>query len=177
MEKHERKAESMNGTEVRIDKDLVERMIIQVLSEQLGQLSCGCKQLTGGDEDLLMKFREEADGVLRMEVPRIAVRPEDRLNTGCEKDRVYTRDIFTLAQSPRLGCGIMEMEQTTFDWKLDYDEIDYVMEGFLTIIKNGKCVTAGPGEVILIPKDSAIQFSVPGKARFLYVTYPADWAG
>ena len=76
----------------------------------------------------------------------------------------------------RLGCGIMEMEKTTFDWTLDYDEIDYVIEGSLTIIKDKMQVTAGPGEIILIPKGSKIQFSVPQSARFIYVTYPADWA-
>ncbi len=69
----------------------------------------------------------------------------------------------------------MEMDHTTFEWRLNYDEIDYVIEGSLTIIKNGKRVTAGPGELILIPKGSSIQFSVPEKARFLYVTYPAEW--
>ena len=34
---------------------------------------------------------------------------------------------------------------------------------------------AGPGELIYIPKNSSIQFSVTGHARFLYFVYPADW--
>ena len=75
----------------------------------------------------------------------------------------------------RLGCGIMEMERTTFPWTLGYDEIDYVISGKLTIQYGEQSVTAGPGELILIPKGSHIFFSVPDKARFLYVTYPADW--
>ncbi|MGV2806688.1 ethanolamine utilization protein EutQ, partial [Clostridium perfringens] len=37
-------------------------------------------------------------------------------------------------------------------------------------------VSVGPGEVILIPNGSRIQFSVPEYARFIYVTYPANWA-
>ena len=69
----------------------------------------------------------------------------------------------------------MEMDRTTFDWTLNYDEIDYVIEGNLTIITGEGQVSAGPGELILIPKGSRIQFSVPEKARFIYVTYPADW--
>ena len=69
----------------------------------------------------------------------------------------------------------MEMENTTFPWTLQYDEIDYVISGQLTVQCCGKSVTAHPGELILIPKGSSIQFSVPEKARFLYVTYPADW--
>ena len=119
----------------------------------------------------------QADGVIAVRLPQVATAPEDRLDTGNPRDKVYTRDLFSLSESPRLGCGIMEMEATTFDWTLNYDEIDYVIEGSLTIIKNGRTVTAGPGELILIPKGSVIQFSVPRKARFLYVTYPADWVG
>jgi len=103
------------------------------------------------------------------------VRPEDRLDTGKPGDRVYTRDLFTLEESPRLGAGVMEMEGTTFDWTLRYDELDYVIEGRLEIICGGETVSAGPGEVILIPRGSKIQFSAPARARFLYVTYPADW--
>ena len=69
----------------------------------------------------------------------------------------------------------MVMEHTTFPWTLNYDEIDYVVEGQLSILINGKRVTAGPGEIILIPKGSSIQFSVEDKARFLYFVYPANW--
>lgn len=139
-----------------ITRQTVEEMIIQILQEKLGG--------------------QEVYGVRKVALPCVSVGPSDRLDTGKASDRVFTHDLFSLEESPRLGCGIMEMEETTFDWTLNYDEIDYVIEGTLTIIKNGTSVTAGPGELILIPKGSSIQFSVPGKARFLYVTYPADWA-
>lgn len=153
-----------------IGQESIERIIMEVLRERLGADAADGMLKKQSDAD-------EADGVLKRAVPRISVRPQDRLDTGHAGDSVYTRDLFSLTESPRLGCGIMEMEKTTFDWNLDYDEMDYVIDGKLTIIKNGKSVTAGPGELIFIPKGSAIQFSVPGKARFLYVTYPADWAG
>ena len=90
-------------------------------------------------------------------------------------DRVYTRDLFTLQESPRLGVGVMEMTDTTFPWTLRYDEMDYVLSGRLDIRIGGETVSAGPGELIYIPKNSSIQFSVTGHARFLYFVYPADW--
>lgn len=154
-----------------ISKTVIEEVVMEVLREKLKQ------QGTAGSQCRKRPFYDEANGVFHVDVPMIQTQETDRLNTGYERDKVYTHDLFSLEESPRLGCGIMEMEKTTFDWTLDYDEIDYVIEGTLTIIKNGACVTAGPGEVILIPKGSAIQFSVPDKARFLYVTYPADWNG
>ena len=83
--------------------------------------------------------------------------------------------LFTLQESPRLGVGVMEMTDTTFPWTLRYDEMDYVLSGRLDIRIGGETVSAGPGELIYIPKDSSIQFSVTGHARFLYFVYPADW--
>lgn len=114
-------------------------------------------------------------GVTSIRLPQLDVRVEDKLDTGNPKDKVYTRDLLTLEESPRLGLGLMTMEETTFPWHLDYDEVDYVIEGQLNIISGDEVMSAGPGEIIFIPKGSDIQFSVPNKARFIYVTYPADW--
>ena len=47
--------------------------------------------------------------------------------------------------------------------------------GRLDILVGGETVSAGPGEVLHIPRGSEIQFSVRGRARFLYFVYPADW--
>ena len=113
--------------------------------------------------------------VLCADLTNLPLSQENRLDTGNPANRGWTRDLFTLEQSPRLGAGLMVMEHTTFPWHLAYDEIDYVISGRLTVISPAGPVTAGPGQVILIPKDSDIQFSAPESARFLYVTYPADW--
>ena len=114
-------------------------------------------------------------GPAAVKVPELSVRPEHRLDTGDPGDQVYTRDLFSLEQSPRLGVGIMEMTDTTFPWTLNYDEMDYVISGPLEVRWGGRAVSAGPGELIYIPRGSAIQFSVAGHARFLYFVYPADW--
>lgn len=145
------------------NQQMLEKMIREILLEKLG--SCGYD----GN-------REYKDGVISVRVPQISVTESDRMDTGKSGDIVYTKDLFNLQESPRLGCGIMEMKKTTFDWTLNYDEIDYVIEGSLSININQKKVTASAGELILIPKGSSIQFSVPDYARFIYVTYPADWA-
>ena len=116
-------------------------------------------------------------GVTSISLPSLDVRPEDRLDTGNPEHQVYTRDLLTLEESPRLGLGFMTMDKTTFPWHLDYDEVDYVIEGRLDVISGDEVMSAGPGEVIFIPKGSDIQFSVKDKARFIYVTYPADWQG
>lgn len=128
-------------------------------------------------KNLLREILQEESNcpIKKVNVSQIAVSEGDRLDTGDPSHKVYTHDLFSLQESPRLGCGIMEMEKTTFPWTLQYDEIDYVISGSLTVCFEDKKVTAGPGETVLIPRGSSIQFSVPERARFLYVTYPADW--
>ena len=87
-------------------------------------------------KQIIREILEEEQGsgpILVSRLPDICVTEADRLETGDAAHRVYTHDLFSLEQSPRLGCGIMEMEQTTFPWTLQYDEIDYVISGRLTI--------------------------------------------
>ncbi len=103
-----------------------------------------------------------------------SVKPE-AFDTGKAGDQVYLKDVFSLEESPRLGCGIMEMTASCFDWVLKYDEIDYVIEGRLEIVVDGNKIVGEAGDILLIPRNTAIQFSVPKFARFLYTTYPANW--
>lgn len=100
----------------------------------------------------------------------------DKFDTGNPSDKVFLKDVLSLEESPRLGCGVMQMDESAFDWTLKYDEVDYVVEGTLEVIVNGRKTVANAGEIIFIPKNSSIVFSAPEHARFIYVTYPADWA-
>ena len=136
------------------DRFALEALVRQIVMEKLGGSSCSVQKIS---------------------VPLLDVTEEHRMDTGNPSDRVWTRDFLSLEQSPRLGCGLMVMEQTTFPWTLNYDEMDYVISGRLDILMDGHKVSAGPGEIIYIPKGSSIHFSVEDKARFLYFVYPANW--
>ncbi len=144
-----------------VDNDLLRKIIGQVIAEQ-----------SQGQRDSFEKRMDAESGVISVRTPKVKPKPFD---TGKDGDNVYLTDLFSLEESPRLGCGIMEMKASCFDWVLNYDEIDYVIEGKLEIIINGKKIVGEAGDTILIPKNTAIQFSVPDFARFLYVTYPANW--
>jgi len=56
------------------------------------------------------------------------------------------------------------------------EELDYVIEGSLDIIVNGKTYRGKAGDVFYIPKNTTVTFSTPDKAKFFFVTYPANWA-
>jgi len=144
-----------------VNKDMLESIVRQVVAQHLGKDKPGFETIV-----------DSKSGV--MAIKTSTVQPE-KFDTGKPDDEVYLKDVLTLEQSPRLGCGVMEMTTSTFDWFLKYDEVDVVLEGSLSIVIGDRTVTANKGDIVFIPKDTAIQFSVPDFARFVYVTYPADW--
>ena len=147
-----------------INEKMLETLIRKVIAEQLGT--------DGAAKTGFEKVVDEKSGVLAIKTATVKPEPFD---TGKPGDKVLLTDVVSLEESPRLGCGVMEMTETTFDWTLKYDEIDYVIDGTLEIVIDGRKVVGNKGDLILIPKDTSIQFSVPEFARFVYVTYPADW--
>ena len=90
---------------------------------------------------------------------------------------VRLRDVVTAADGLPMAAGMMSLREGSFPWTLDYDEVEYVIEGELHITTADKKVVGRPGDVIAVPRGSSITFGTPSWARFLYVTYPADWAG
>ena len=64
-----------------------------------------------------------------------------------EQDGVALKDLVTLEEAPRMGAGVMELDHTSFEWTLTYDEYDMVIEGELEIEIDGRIVRGGPGAV------------------------------
>ena len=143
-----------------INIQMIESIVKKVIEEQMNQSQ---KQHRIVDKS----------GVIGIKTEQIKPEPFD---TGKAGDKVFLTDLYSLDESPRLGAGIMEMEDTTFDWTLTYDEVDYVIDGTLEIIIDGRKIVGNKGDVILIPKNTKIQFSTPNFCRFMYVVYPANWA-
>lgn len=76
-----------------------------------------------------------------------------------------------------MGAGFLSLHAGSFPWTLDYDEVEYVVEGELHIGTDAGTIVGRPGDVLYVKKGSSITFGTPSWARFFYVTYPADWAG
>lgn len=86
-------------------------------------------------------------------------------------------DIVTAAHGSPMAAGLMSLREGSFAWTLDYDEIDYVLEGELHIETAEGTVVGLPGEIVYIPRGSRIKFTTPSWTKFLYVTFPAEWGG
>ncbi|MDR1948054.1 MAG: cupin domain-containing protein [Spirochaetaceae bacterium] len=146
------------------DSKTLENMVRKVLTDILAEKGSGyCRGIRHVDKS----------GILSVSLPGIKPEP---FNTGKPGDKVFLKDCVSLEESPRLGFGVMEMDHSRFKWTLNYDEVDYIIDGRLEILIDGRSVAADKGEVIFIPKGSTIEFSAPEFVRFLYVVYPANWA-
>lgn len=92
--------------------------------------------------------------------------------------QVGLADVVTGKDRSPMTAGFMEWAKAdSFAWTLDYDEIDYVLEGVLQIGVDGRVLDGKPGDVVFIPRGSKIFFGTPSRVKLFYVTYPADWAG
>ena len=149
---------------MQIDKKLLEELIKKVIMNEMGN--------TTNPEDEYKIMDKSGVGVVKLNKMKKRV----RMDTGNPNDEVYTTDLYSLEEAPRIGAGLMEMIKTTFPWTLTYDEIDYIIEGRLEIIIDGRKIVGEAGDVILIPKGSKIEFSAPDYAKFIYVVYPANWS-
>ena len=143
-----------------LDKKMIEGIIREIIREEMGRAQEPIRKL-------------DPSGVIGIDPRNMSL---DEFPFPIDAKGVTLKDLFTVEESPRLGAGVMELDHASLDWTLTYDEIDYVIEGTLEIVIEGRKVTAGPGEVILIPKNTSITFSTPDKARFFYVVYPANWS-
>jgi len=86
-------------------------------------------------------------------------------------------DVVTAAHGSPIAGGLMSFRRGSFPWTLNYDEIDYVIEGELHIGTEQGTVIGLPGDVLYIPKGTSITFGTPEWVKFFYVTYPAEWSG
>ena len=80
------------------------------------------------------------------------------------------------ARVANMASGFMTFDHSRLTWLLNYDEVDYIIEGDFVLEVEGKVFRAVAGDVVYIPKGSKVVFSSPTFCKVFYVTYPANWA-
>jgi len=147
-------------------RERLERVVREVVSEHAG---------SGSPRGAAGVRTRDLSGVTAIDVPRLVTAPFP-FPLDVPPGSVRLVDGLTLDESPRLGCGVMELDRAAFDWTLRYDEIDYIIDGTLELIIDGRTVRASAGQALFIPANTALRFSAPGTVRFFYVVYPANWS-
>jgi len=100
----------------------------------------------------------------------------ERFDCGVPGAEVSLRDVIDGRDNPNLAAGLMSFKSgSKFPWYLDYDEIDLVLMGVLTIETGGQLIEARAGEVVSIPHGTSLIFGTPDECLVYYVTYPSNW--
>ncbi|AJR08953.1 ethanolamine utilization acetate kinase EutQ [Photobacterium gaetbulicola] len=95
---------------------------------------------------------------------------------GAPGKNIGLTDVIGAQDNSNMGVGYMGWENAFFPWTLCYDEVNVVLEGEFHV-KTASGTTIGqPGDVIFIPKGSTVEFGTPTHVRYVYITYPAEWA-
>ena len=100
-----------------ISEELIREIITKVVQEATAEKkTCDCG------------FEKHVDpsGIIGIKTSTVKCEP-------FEQDGVALKDVVTLEEAPRMGCGVMELDHTSFEWTLTYDEYDIVLEGTLEI--------------------------------------------
>lgn len=106
----------------------------------------------------------------------VALEPFDHPGPGPDQ-QVRVKDVITDADGSPMAAGYMSLTAGSFSWQFDYDEVQIITEGELHLGGDGGDRVGRPGDVFYIPKGSHITFGTPTWAKFVYVTYPANWEG
>ncbi|MEE0741086.1 MAG: cupin domain-containing protein [Emergencia sp.] len=146
---------------MQISEELIYKIVKQVLEKE---------QPPQGES--AFEKHVDSSGVISIKTETVKCEPFD---VGVPA-KVSLKDVVTLEESPRLGCGILEIDHSTYPWTLTYDEFYYVVEGVLDIIIEGRHNVGNQGDILHVPKGSSVCFSSPKTCRAVYFTYPADWA-
>lgn len=89
--------------------------------------------------------------------------------------QIRSTDVVTDRDGSPIGAGFMRFENGSFPWTLNYDEVEYVIDGELEIRVGDESFIGRPGDVIFIPRGTSILFCTRTFAHFLYITFPANW--
>ncbi len=152
-----------------VDSNLVAQIVQQVMNQMNGgQATPACPQAD------LVRAIDPDTGFMLIKGNSVKM---DVFNDG-EKDRpgVFIKELTNPQESPNMTSGFMGLDHADLTWTLTYDEMDYVIDGTLEFIVNGKKYTGLPGDVFYIPANTTVTFTTPDSTKFFFVTYPANWA-
>lgn len=183
-------------------KDIAKNNDIAITTEKISEkeiCSTNCKGVESLDSNKLLEmFKELVNEGLLQEMLKVLASGEaskfvsscdesglkvvrgssvkmDVFDTGNPNNKVYFQELISKDES-EMSAGFLIIEDSKFEWELTYEEIDYVIEGTVTVEINGKTYEANAGDVLFVPKGSKVVWGSPNKAKLFYTTYPANWA-
>ncbi len=92
------------------------------------------------------------------------------LDIGNDPAKVSYNTLIYRADGAVMSAGFMLIEYGNFSWMTECQEIYYVVEGTLSVEKDGKLFKAHAGDCLFFKKGAQLKLSVEEKVKVFYVT-------
>ena len=116
-------------------------------------------------------YVSESDGNGLVKLVRSNTAKWEPLDTGNPADKVFYNELIGADDGSSMNAGFMTIENCNFPWDVACQEIYYVVEGTLTVEKDGKVFTANPGDCMFFQNGAKLTFGSPNKVKVFYATH------
>ena len=116
-------------------------------------------------------YVSESDGNGLVKLVRSNTAKWDPLDTGNPADKVFYNELIGADDGSAMNAGFMTIENCSFPWDVACQEIYYVVDGTLTVGKDGRIFTANPGDCLFFQNGAKLTFGSPNKVTVFYATH------
>lgn len=93
----------------------------------------------------------------------------EKFHTGKPDEKVFFQELTSDDQSS-MSTGFLTIDKSSFERKLNNEQINYVIEGTLEVDVNGNKYTAYPGDVVYVPANHNVKWSSPTCVKLFYTS-------
>ena len=147
-----------------IDSDMIYKALTALMEK--GELG-GVLQQLGCEQPYLAE--KDPDGLVKL--VRGSTAKWEVLDTGNPADKVFYNELIGADDGSSMNAGFMTIEKCKFPWDVACEEIYYVVEGTLTVEKDGRVFTAHPGDALFFQNGAKLTFGSPDKVKVFYATH------
>lgn len=116
-------------------------------------------------------YVSECDGNGFVKLVRSSTAKWEPLDTGNPADKVFYNELIGADDGSAMNAGFMTIEKCNFPWDVACQEIYYVVEGTLTVEKDGRIFTAKPGDCMFFQNGAKLTFGSPDYVKVFYATH------
>ena len=116
-------------------------------------------------------YVSEGDGSGMLKLVRSSTAKWEPLDTGNPADKVFYNELIGADDGSAMNAGFMTIEKCNFPWDVACQEIYYVVEGTLTVEKDGRVFTANPGDCLFFQNGAKLTFGSPDYVKVFYATH------
>ena len=119
----------------------------------------------------VVPYVSESDGNGFVKLVRSNTAKWEPLDTGNPADKVFYNELIGADDGSAMNAGFMTIENCSFPWDVACQEIYYVVDGTLTVEKDGRIFTANPGDCLFFQNGAKLTFGSPNKVTVFYATH------